>query len=127
MGHDLYCCYEGNPGIGGGTCVQDPSVVGCIGSDGYSCATGDQAPDLVDSALICSAPVFSGAEDLYCCYTPIVFPPGTCSYDASLDAACTPDSLGYSCAAGHTPEQTDPLLVCIPDPAGSGDYCCTIK
>ena len=121
-----FCCsmVTGTPPPG---CVQDPSVFGCVGSGGYSCATGDPAPDVADPTLACSAPVRSGPDDLYCCYTRLVFPPGTCSYNPSLDGSCASDGLGYSCEGGYTPEQTHALLVCTPDPAGAGEFCCTIK
>lgn len=108
----------------GNSCAADTTVTGCLGSDGYSCAAGDAPPDSADPTLICSAPNVDGADDTYCCYTSPTFPAGTCAYDSSLDAACTPDSLGYSCQGTDTPDQTDTSLTCSPD-QGSGDFCCT--
>jgi hypothetical protein len=132
QGTGAFCCYTGTVVVGGGgggggsTCAADPSVTGCLGSDGYSCASGDAAPDSTDATLTCSDPTPDGSgNDLYCCFTSPDFAPGTCSPDPSLDAACPdPESFGYSCAGSDTPEQTDGSLSCSPD-QGNGDFCCT--
>jgi len=127
-----FCCYTEAPGGGGGggggggsTCAPDTSVMGCEGSDGYSCATGDAAPDVADTTLICSTPTTdSSGNDLYCCFTSPTFASGTCAYDSSLDSSCPdPASFGFTCQGTDTPDQTDSSLTCSAD-QGTGQFCC---
>jgi hypothetical protein len=117
----------GGTGGGVGSCGPDATVTGCMGSDGYSCPAGSQPPDATDTTLICSDPVASGPDDIYCCYTSPTFPAGTCAYDQTLDQACDAmdtGALGYSCQGTDTPEQTDSSLTCSVD-QGNGQFCCT--
>ncbi len=48
-----------------------------------------------------------------------------CARDSSV--GCDPDSTGYSCDSGESPDQTDSSLVCSDGTPGGGGltlYCC---
>jgi hypothetical protein len=76
----------------------------------------------VDPHLLCSDPIASGGEDLYCCITFTVAT--TCALDSN--AVCAPGSIGFSCTGGDTPDMADATLVCS-QPTVTGGlayYCC---
>jgi len=112
-------------------CAADATVSCSAGSDGFSCAAGDN-PEVEDPSLSCSTPTASGSQDLYCCYTGFTGTSSTCVPDDNLTAVCPdPTSYGYICASGDDPTSYDPSLTCsTPTPDADGvhdDFCCTYQ
>ena len=130
-----YCCDTGSAT----TCQYDPYVNGCVsGTSGYSCQSGEPAPDVIDSMLVCSVPTTVSGLDEYCCYTNTVTNSGTCKQDSSV-SPCAPDSAGnpsygFSCTGTDTPDMDFSSITCSSGTQGtdvSGDvatlYCCTYQ
>jgi hypothetical protein len=148
-------CDDGTPGIGGGdsgtsgttlyccapygqwaTECTPASVAGCgAQSIGFSCA-GETSPDQADTSLVCSLALKGdGGASEYCC---VSFPQssGVCRCSSFDDDAgtcgvaptgCSGAAIGFTCAAGHTPDELNPLLACDgngPDGGTGGGYCC---
>jgi hypothetical protein len=130
----LYCCAP--YGQWATECVPASDVPGCgAQSLGFAC-TGETAPDQVDVSLVCSQAIrsTSGVTD-YCC-VPADQASGICrcaSFDEDAGACgtastgCSGASIGFTCAAGHSPVDVNPVLACdggAPDAGGAGSYCC---
>jgi hypothetical protein len=102
---------------------MDSTIVGCVGSSGYSCS-GVDSPDQSDSALSCSGGTLSGGETLYCCIDSTTVTAG-CSADGTV-AGCTGGSIGFSCTGSAEPQQGNTSLVCSTGtPSGGASlFCC---
>ena len=118
-----YCC----DASGNSTCAYDPYVTGCeSGTLGYSCNTGDPAPDTIDSTLVCSIPTRANSLDEYCCFTDTTTATGTCDVDPTV-AGCVPDSTGnpsygFSCTGSENPDTDFSNITCstgTPDAQGN--------
>ena len=119
-GDTLYCCATATTPA---TCMADETVTGCTGqSYGFSC-TGSDPPDASDPTLICSDPVTSGSDSLYCCATDTVS--STCMADDTV-TGCTGNSYGFSCTGSDAPDASDTSLVCSEGVMTGSDtiYCC---
>jgi len=129
-GATLYCCAP--YGQWASECTPSAHVAGCgAESFGFSCA-GATSPDQADTSLVCSQAIAgSGGATDYCC---VSFDPssGVCRCSSFSDDAgacgvaptgCSGASIGFACAAGHTPTDVNPLLTCtVPD--GGSSACC---
>jgi hypothetical protein len=118
-GEDLYCCTYGTASTA--TCTSNSSLSCVAGSAGFSCPAGSSAPASDGS---CSIPVTdpTTGDDDYCCLTTL---PTSCTLDDSL--VCVAGSWGFTCAAGDSPDASDPTLVCSAPTSGTttDSYCCT--
>jgi hypothetical protein len=100
-------------------CTQD-STLDCTGNSlGITCPTGT-SPD--SGQYYCSIPTSTSAGDSFCCLT---WDGGSdCTDDPSVTCP-DPNSFGFSCQNGDTPDQGDNTLTCSV-PGGTGQqYCCT--
>jgi hypothetical protein len=129
-----YCCTYDDTGSGSSSggipagCTADSSVSCTSGSDGYSCAAGDN-PEVEDPTLSCSTPTASGPDDLYCCYSGGTWSSSTCVPDDTITSICPdPTTYGYQCAAGDNPVTYDSSLTNCSQPTPDGsfdDFCCS--
>ncbi len=118
-------------------CSADSSVNCANGSSGYSCPSGEAAPDESGTDLVCSVPVSVNGVDEYCCYDNTLTAPSgsTCEQDSSVsgcqaDSAGNP-SYGFSCTGSESPDSDFSNITCSPGTPGSdaqGDsatlFCC---
>ena len=119
-GTGLWCCYVS-------TCNPDSTIAGCVaGSYGYSCSSGQPAPDAADSSLICSIPTRVTGLDEYCCATSTPVSNATCSLDQSVQG-CPAGSYGFSCTGTDRPDTDYSGITCSAPTASAAAtlYCCT--
>ena len=129
-----FCCTDGTTvvtggssggGSGGGsggtmpTCAADSSLTCDAGSTGYTC-TGGAVIGTDDPTFICSDPTaMQDGTNGQCCIT--TFTDSSCQADSSLQ--CEEPSIGFSCATGDNPMDSDPTLNCsVPAGDSSGDH-----
>jgi hypothetical protein len=133
VGTGQFCCVSSS-------CNYDATVTGCAsGTTGYSCATGDSAPDATDSTLVCSVPTTANGVDEYCCFTNVttVSATSTCEQDSTV-SGCQPDSAGnpsygFSCTGSESPDTDFSNITCSAmgtsgmDAQGAAAtlFCCT--
>jgi hypothetical protein len=123
-GMTIYCCAP--YGQYWSDCTVDTSIAGCVGdSFGFRCS-GPESPDEADASLACSAGTPSGGDTLYCCDSAVLPPTcAACQAGTAGCVGCEGVAIAYSCAAGVTPEQLDPALVCEPGPSALS-FCCDL-
>lgn len=125
QGTGEFCCFTS-------MCGYDSSVSCSGGAIGYSCPSGDSAPDTTDPTLVCSEPtVASDGNDEYCCYTnTVTIASGTtitCTQDPTVTCP-DPSSYGFSCTGSDTPDQDFGSNLNCSTPTvtstGTSTYCC---